>query len=57
MSGEDQIKWVALTLTHSPQQETGLEKMAQAAGLSLKCSRQKVGWRVMWYNVSPVHRL
>jgi hypothetical protein len=37
MSGEDQIKWVALTLTFSPEQETWLEKMAQAAGLSLKC--------------------
>ncbi len=37
MSGEDEIKWVTLTLNFSPEQEAGLEKLAQAMGLSLKC--------------------
>lgn len=37
MNGEDQIKWATITLNFSDEQEALLEKLAQAAGLSIKC--------------------
>lgn len=37
MNDEDQSKWVALTLNFSDEQGALLEKLAQDAGLSLKC--------------------
>jgi hypothetical protein len=37
MSNEDEIKWVALTLEFTPEQEAFLEARAGELGLSLKC--------------------
>ena len=37
MTGEDEIKWVTLTLAFPPDQEARLEARAKAEGLSVQC--------------------